>query len=199
MLKYVSVRSTEMFQSLSGFQVRCNAPTANMGGTNADPFQSLSGFQVRCNIFACRVSNLAGGFQSLSGFQVRCNAIESAFVAFWQAVSIPVGFSSPLQPFVFPKQSLPMTWFQSLSGFQVRCNSGLSRKEKLELIRFNPCRVFKSAATQNHRRRWNLVFRCFNPCRVFKSAATAGATVLCAVDLVVSIPVGFSSPLQQTA
>ena len=38
------------------------------------PFQSLSGFQVRCNIAVLVIIAMAVvAFQSLSGFQVRCN------------------------------------------------------------------------------------------------------------------------------
>ena len=36
------------FQSLSGFQVRCNGSSIS-GARSAEVFQSLSGFQVRCN------------------------------------------------------------------------------------------------------------------------------------------------------
>ncbi len=63
-------------------------------------------------------------------------------------------------------------------------------------MRFNPCRVFKSAATGDtmievsHK-------QGFNPCRVFKSAATASDRNRSAPrSHLVSIPVGFSSPLQ---
>ncbi len=60
-------------------------------------FQSLSGFQVRCNIDG-RVHNAARNkFQSLSGFQVRCNGIIQGKVDVDNAVSIPIGFSSSLQ------------------------------------------------------------------------------------------------------
>ena len=37
------------FQSLSGFQVRCNALTKRIVHRKMTQFQSLSGFQVRCN------------------------------------------------------------------------------------------------------------------------------------------------------
>ena len=64
----------DQFQSLSGFQVRCNG----MGAANVLPqynqFQSLSGFQVRCNIHTPNKTSFRSRFQSLSGFQVRCNA-----------------------------------------------------------------------------------------------------------------------------
>ena len=113
-----------MFQSLSGFQVRCNLTDLYGTAVMAGPFQSLSGFQVRCNaqakpepkkadepgfnpyrVFKFVATLRTAGFcfypmefQSLSGFQVRCN-------------------SSPRLD-----SSLSMAGFQSLSGFQVRCN-----------------------------------------------------------------------------
>ena len=115
----------------------------------------------------------SSGFQSLSGFQVRCNG------RYWQSkgfrifvVSIPIGFSSSLQP-LRTTLYLSRNWlFQSLSGFQVRCNSLWSR----------------SVCTS---------WRCFNPYRVFKFAATASFIVprMLWVALV-SIPIGFSSSLQ---
>jgi len=37
------------FQSLSGFQVRCNLKEQGFIEALNKPFQSLSGFQVRCN------------------------------------------------------------------------------------------------------------------------------------------------------
>ena len=114
---------SQEFQSLSGFQVRCNLLLLENGSLCGVPvsipigfssslqlpfcrclrlwlrrFQSLSGFQVRCNIAERRSGNPRNRkFQSLSGFQVRCNVL-----CCWQestlcGVSIPIGFSSSLQ------------------------------------------------------------------------------------------------------
>ena len=168
------------FQSLSGFQVRCNAMWRYEVGTErrcfnpyrvfkfvatipgdvdrmelrhvsipigfssslqrkdrmllsqvAMSFQSLSGFQVRCNLFSFfSFSSAAKSFQSLSGFQVRCNTSSSTGLSGSRQVSIPIGFSSSLQP---PKSLA--TWnsstpFQSLSGFQVRCNCNSDTNSK---------------------------------------------------------------------
>ncbi len=60
------------FQSLSGFQVRCNFLYKDSTIINTG-FQSLSGFQVRCNKTTGFLKEKAERFQSLSGFQVRCN------------------------------------------------------------------------------------------------------------------------------
>ena len=63
-----------------------------------DEFQSLSGFQVRCNIevFPPCVLHILE-FQSLSGFQVRCNVCLGLGTLPKLYVSIPIGFSSSLQ------------------------------------------------------------------------------------------------------
>ena len=61
-----------MFQSLSGFLVRCNAKHNDLE-KNPEMFQSLSGFLVRCN------------------FPLGSQQPEAVFV------SIPVGFSRSLQ------------------------------------------------------------------------------------------------------
>jgi len=86
-------------------------------------------------------------FQSLSGFQVRCNIERDGMKLCAIYVSIPIGFSSSLQPlfgvrlllvhrcfnpyrvFKFVATAHPAPYhalgdmFQSLSGFQVRCNN----------------------------------------------------------------------------
>ena len=66
----------DKFQSLSGFQVRCNPRTLGEIGDFSRVFQSLSGFQVRCNVIWLSVLIRVAVFQSLSGFQVRCNKKE---------------------------------------------------------------------------------------------------------------------------
>jgi len=140
--------SVTLFQSLSGFQVRCNAqanlPTARrlhcfnpyrvfkfVATSGHGPikskkslmFQSLSGFQVRCNGSKKATANRQAMFQSLSGFQVRCNSKLLICAAHGGAVSIPIGFSSSLQPLSCTIRNVNAVWFQSLSGFQVRCNA----------------------------------------------------------------------------
>jgi len=112
-------------------------------------FQSLSGFQVRCN-FGRRwgAGVRAIWFQSLSGFQVRCNLGAAVKEYASRHVSIPIGFSSSLQrsdPQVNVEVALK---FQSLSGFQVRCNPWCWHPcPAADRRSFNPYRVFKFAAT----------------------------------------------------
>ena len=113
------------FQSLSGFRVRCNDGGDVSWMSQPDRFQSLSGFRVRCNQFLTNRTRqtLAGFnpyrvfeyvatlmwlspkqkptlFQSLSGFRVRCNGLVAVQAPQGQYVSIPIGFSSTLQPWI---------------------------------------------------------------------------------------------------
>ena len=138
-------------------------------------FQSLSGFRVRCNkCFECGwVQEFK--FQSLSGFRVRCNGRYRFCSEFDPSVSIPIGFSSTLQPNFriitrdctrgfqslsgFRVRCNGRAWtrtcsttkFQSLSGFRVRCNRITPDRPKVELGSFNPYRVFEYVATSSAR------------------------------------------------
>ena len=60
-------------------------------------FQSLSGFLVRCNFTLLLNKTTGDKFQSLSGFLVRCNIHKGAGQVQSDPVSIPVGFSRSLQ------------------------------------------------------------------------------------------------------
>ena len=138
-----------MFQSLSGFLVRCNSRLFVCPFHIENRFQSLSGFLVRCNFQAqaCSSRNFLS-FQSLSGFLVRCNSLPpvpqartlfgfNPYRVFWFAattqpphktlldvrVSIPIGFSGSLQRLVRWPEASEWKGFQSLSGFLVRCNN----------------------------------------------------------------------------
>ncbi len=158
------------FQSLSSFQVRCNLPLASEAISTS--FNPCRVFKCAATAIALLAAESASQFQSLSGFQVRCNPaqdmvgllleIVSIPVGFSSAlqrkalcpslhrlllVSIPVGFSSALQPLTRASPAHPTGLFQSLSGFQVRCNSASSIFSTGSQERFNPCRVFKCAAT----------------------------------------------------
>jgi len=114
---------TVMFQSLSGFQVRCNPMTAGLAPLITGMFQSLSGFQVRCNGEERTCQAYGGLFQSLSGFQVRCNIdYFKPAISVLSKVSIPIGFSGSLQRKHLENFCHGPQEFQSLSGFQVRCN-----------------------------------------------------------------------------
>ena len=135
-------------------------------------------------------------FQSLSGFQVRCNFPCSNPFSGNRDVSIPIGFSSSLQPLSFliisrsftcfnpyrvfkfvatphaPDVTTTAITFQSLSGFQVRCNISLYLFDISLVICFNPYRVFKFVATWLDMMEVVVLKSCFNPYRVFKFVAT---------------------------
>jgi len=68
------------------------------------------------------MNSIVEAFQSLSGFQVRCNAAMNLHSYSWATVSIPIGFSSSLQP---------------VAGFSF---------DRVKWS-FNPYRVFKFVAT----------------------------------------------------
>ncbi len=137
-----------MFQSLSGFQVRCNFIMPGSGtrynmsfnpyrvfkfvataGSNAlgkishfvsIPIGFSSSLQPTQRFFG---GSIREWFQSLSGFQVRCNSFKRNFHSSrYGGVSIPIGFSSSLQRSGEHVSNSYLTRFQSLSGFQVRCN-----------------------------------------------------------------------------
>ena len=110
-------------------------------------------------------------------------------------VSIPVGFSSSVQPNSKRNLRAVSRRFQSLSGFQVRCNAENDLAFKLLDPGFNPYRVFKFVATDRWEQPIPAPFRSFNPYRVFKFVATSGASRLGRLHFV-SIPIGFSSSLQ---
>ena len=136
-------------------------------------FQSLSGFQVRCNTFVEPYRKLRVlGFNPYRVFKfVATGATEETLLSRTDKVSIPIGFSSSLQPSPSAATNTRHGKFQSLSGFQVRCNATLSR--------------LPGAAKPS-----------FNPYRVFKFVATRADIVIFRLDLLVSIPIGFSSSLQ---
>jgi len=87
-------------------------------------FQSLSGFQVRCNgggrdVHDQPIINVSIPIGFSSSLQHR-KPFRRGLVS--KSVSIPIGFSSSLQRRATKDQELDAVVFQSLSGFQVRCN-----------------------------------------------------------------------------
>ena len=120
--------SERMFQSLSGFQVRCNKSLPLHPGNHrmvSIPIGFSSSLQHR---HLSRINPQRKRFQSLSGFQVRCNDIAQGS---WPAPQF--GFN-PYRVFKFVATVFRMVTktqeekFQSLSGFQVRCNGWRMRK-----------------------------------------------------------------------
>jgi len=164
---------TPPFQSLSGFQVRCNSGGSGSLQDQRKGFQSLSGFQVRCNAGGCRNwTLLKKKFQSLSGFQVRCNIVQHGLIEISHSVSIPIGFSSSLQPKKYMIIANRATKFQSLSGFQVRCNSTTTSASLITTIKFQSLSGFQVRCNPEIGVSPVAIELGFNPYRVFKFVAT---------------------------
>ena len=115
-------------------------------------------------------------FQSLSGFQVRCNVINLVRDTWKNIVSIPIGFSSSLQPPWWRSALRRSPCFNPYRVFKFVATS-IDQGVMMPSIGFNPYRVFKFVATS----RLEVVFPgrsiCFNPYRVFKFVATLGVGV----------------------
>ena len=189
---------------------------------NPPSFQSLSGFQVRCNVFQrWLITSPRRSFNPYRVFKFVATRRQRARWLLLYDVSIPIGFSSSLQPRGRMELEEVEEWFQSLSGFQVRCNGNGANRKRNRSVCFNPYRVFKFVATRavdRHRfcgphsfnpyRVFKFVatscYICggwtgltgFNPYRVFKFVATYAALYQPGGHSYVSIPIGFSSSLQ---
>ena len=185
-------------------------------------FQSLSGFQVRCNLlrvsstYMDRKVSIPIGFSSSLQHSL-CNCSDSPP----DHVSIPIGFSSSLQLGQDHREERDCSEFQSLSGFQVRCNFAPGLRSSVLLGRFNPYRVFKFVATATSRKATNepgspvsipigfsSSLQLPKPSGAVPSSlwfqSLSGFQVRCNIYLSpldrwikeVSIPIGFSSSLQ---
>ena len=84
-----------MFQSLSGFLMRCDCRRRSRARPGAE-FQSLSGFLMRCDLGIAAAGVLFFVFQSLSGFLMRCDTDVTRHTIRNYQVSIPIGFSDAL-------------------------------------------------------------------------------------------------------
>ena len=187
----------KLFQSLSGFRVRCN-PIDSSQRSCAIEVSIPIGFSSTLQQGALRGSqtverevSIPIGFSSTLQLSQR---LESTVAAYY--VSIPIGFSSTLQH--RPSRGVLgiCNRFQSLSGFRVRCNLlcyhllesvitvsiPIGFSSTLQLLYtissigtfdgFNPYRVFEYVATAI--RGYALVTGVgFNPYRVFEYVATS--------------------------
>ena len=59
-------------------------------------FQSLSGFLMRCDTIVTIPTGTRVAFQSLSGFLMRCDGLMPGLASICAVVSIPIGFSDAL-------------------------------------------------------------------------------------------------------
>ena len=136
-------------------------------------FQSLSGFQVRCNLSVSVFSH--SHEQRFNPYRVfKFAATDLLLLGFCQSHAS----FNPYRVFKFAATdwyccwpNIPALWFQSLSGFQVRCNTLEHLLLFPQALSFNPYRVFKFAATQIFSGN-SSEYNGFNPYRVFKFAAT---------------------------
>ena len=166
----VTIR-THQFQSLSGFQVRCNLGLEEIRRWDYLGFNPYRVFKFVATSVLDWARYRSSTFQSLSGFQVRCNDhIRIASRKQVVNVSIPIGFSSSLQR---------------------RCRACLASGIK----GFNPYRVFKFVATPWHpvrRSQWQK-FQSLSGFQVRCNFCECGGVINLRP---VSIPIGFSSSLQ---
>ena len=166
------LESTGKFQSLSGFQVRCNQNGGGLSMAAGHSFNPYRVFKFVATTTTCRWTRPIKRFQSLSGFQVRCNSYRDLDGLSRGAVSIPIGFSSSLQPRIcycrcadIKIVSIPIGFSSSLQhrefgvtldlSCRVSIPIGFSSSLQLQVLRpvwsgpgsFNPYRVFKFVAT----------------------------------------------------
>ncbi len=109
------------FQSLSGFQPRCDLLLALPYLIYLDGFNPCRVFSLVAMITPFVLAVCVSQFQSLSGFQPRCDGNGRRRAEVLGNVSIPVGFSASLR---------------LLSGTDSSYNG----------LCFNPCRVFSLVA-----------------------------------------------------
>ena len=139
-----------MFQSLSGFQVRCNSIKQIDGIMSMsrcfNPYRVFKFVATQHIRYGTKYRLIT--FQSLSGFQVRCNADLSGYL------DVLTQCFNPYRVFKF------VATIDSADGNRA---SGWG---------FNPYRVFKFVATFNQKLLICPRKRSFNPYRVFKFVAT---------------------------
>ena len=212
----------DLFQSLSGFQARCNFTDPDIFILPGGMFQSLSGFQARCNRKSgCMGHRCPDEFQSLSGFQARCNGLWRQGSKRGRCVSIPVGFSSSLQRQMELSKRAYLLEVSIPVGFSSSLQLEAALVEERAIVLVSIPVGFSSSLQRESARRHGSMINGFNPCRVFKLAATSvgqpqkttafvfqslsGFQARCNLPdgseygspiRQVSIPVGFSSSLQ---
>ena len=191
--------ATGLFQSLSGFQVRCNLTWQRPLASDSPGFNPYRVFKfVATPMVGWTLRLISGSFQSLSGFQVRCNTPGIPEAQPRWSVSIPIGFSSSLQHpgfLVSDDQSIRFNPYRVFKFVATLAFVGSLRV----LIGFNPYRVFKFVATLWVAFFLSRPFAGFNPYRVFKFVATPRTFAVVRSNFSVSIPIGFSSSLQLTS
>ena len=112
----------DKFQSLSGFQVRCNKILYFSIHNPCNSFNPYRVFKFAATLLVAAFPDHFHKFQSLSGFQVRCNCRVRMYPCPHHSCFNPYRvfkFAATCSALFGP---MPSQSFQSLSGFQVRCN-----------------------------------------------------------------------------
>ena len=110
-------------------------------------------------------------------------------------VSIPIGFSSSLQPILSRRSESSPSLFQSLSGFQVRCNSCRSCQSEVSAVVSIP--IGFSSSLQQPVGRPDLTSLLVSIPIGFSSSLQRAGALDRYFSQPVSIPIGFSSSLQR--
>ena len=181
-----------------GFSSSLQRPDSNLNVLVLESFQSLSGFQVRCNADRAGHIYQADGSVSIPiGFSSSLQRIWLGCLQSGRQVSIPIGFSSSLQHISCSNCGKYIFTFQSLSGFQVRCNAnswdrsivvsvvsipiGFSSSLQQKVVNCFPLArsmvsipIGFSSSLQlwESLSEYRMIFWGFNPYRVFKFVAT---------------------------
>jgi len=140
----------EYYPSFNPYRVFKFVATAvfKLGTPTITKFQSLSGFQVRCNA-EIHIRDWKGnyGFNPYRVFKFVATEDAAYPITATLGVSIPIGFSSSLQPKVLitltrwhADVSIPIGFSSSLQQLSPRGIWGFQKG-------FNPYRVFKFVAT----------------------------------------------------
>ena len=184
-----------MFQSLSGFRVRCNGQAAIVQADD-DMFQSLSGFRVRCNPRQKRDITAPSWVSIPIGFSSTLQLHESGQLHRRRSVSIPIGFSSTLQPSRLSLSNFQTFYVSIPIGFSSTLQRRIKRLPYPLDACFNPYRVFEYVATETGDAMAESM-TVFQSLSGFRVRCNHDIQVVCRVNPSVSIPIGFSSTLQR--
>jgi len=161
-------------------------------------FQSLSGFQVRCNVLKPPVlSSPNSSFNPYRVFKFVATGLDRPAAGAEDNVSIPIGFSSSLQPLYdicassrIGAVSIPIGFSSSLQH-RTRSHSYPRTDVSIPIGFSSSLQRPTSSGTMP-------IQESFNPYRVFKFVATPLNCSLNFPMQPVSIPIGFSSSLQRS-
>ncbi len=175
------------------FSAATSAPSSRWG--QRTPFQSLSGFLFSCDLVWSEFAKyLRTKFQSLSGFLFSCDKCKRNVYLGEARVSIPIGFSFQLRPHHHDHEPFPDCVSIPIGfSFQLRLTSD---QYTLTAGVVSIPIGFSFQLRPGPRGRSGPSCRRFNPYRVFFSAATHLRNRGASLRNTVSIPIGFSFQLR---